>query len=36
MKSFSDVVLPAPFEPSSPVTPSPISNVAPSSARIEP
>ena len=36
MKSFRDVVLPAPFDPSNPVMPSPISKLTPSSARTEP
>src|SRR5262245_42806787 len=36
IRIFSEVVLPAPFEPSRPVTPSPISKLAPSSARTEP
>ena len=36
MNSLSEVVLPAPFEPSSPVIPSPISKLTSSSARTEP
>jgi hypothetical protein len=36
IRIFSEVVLPAPFEPSKPVTPSPISKLAPSSARTDP